>query len=302
LPAGDFAPLVGLSKHTLYLWKKRFAQHGPAGLTDRPRGASSGSKLSEVTKRTIVMLKQLHPDKERRFERARPNQLWQTDLFTFTLSVGGGLQGAPRADRGPLWLDQYNGGVERANRQMAGYQEAVAEFRGRPAGPTREDAETARQLNNELARPAGVRGSTAGELWAAREPISPAQRAAFLATVEDRRAEVRRRWGIAPEEPLTHYPAAAIDRRAVRDALVAHDLLRILPRRRQRPVEGQNLAPSLMTSLGGAGIIQLSVLAAPPAVGGARDSRPHVAAGVQEPYEEAHSSTNKTSASGQNYG
>ncbi len=26
-----------------------------------------------------------HPDKERRFERARPNQLWQTDLFTFIL-------------------------------------------------------------------------------------------------------------------------------------------------------------------------------------------------------------------------
>ena len=26
-----------------------------------------------------------HPDKVRRFERARPNQLWQTDLFTFVL-------------------------------------------------------------------------------------------------------------------------------------------------------------------------------------------------------------------------
>src|SRR5947208_10378088 len=26
-----------------------------------------------------------HPDKVRHFERARPNQLWQTDLFTFTL-------------------------------------------------------------------------------------------------------------------------------------------------------------------------------------------------------------------------
>jgi len=24
LPAGDFAPLMGISKHTLYLWKKRF--------------------------------------------------------------------------------------------------------------------------------------------------------------------------------------------------------------------------------------------------------------------------------------
>ena len=129
LPAGDFAPLVGLSKHTLYLWKKRFAEHGPAGLAERPRGAKLGSKLSEVTRRTIVMLKQAHPewgcqrisdelvrgpalaasaaavarvlheagyqleervtrphpDKVRRFERARPNQLWQTDLFTFVL-------------------------------------------------------------------------------------------------------------------------------------------------------------------------------------------------------------------------
>ena len=65
LPAGDFAPLVGLSKHTLYLWKKRFAQHGPAGLMERPRVASSGSKLPEVTKRTILMLKQLHPDCKR---------------------------------------------------------------------------------------------------------------------------------------------------------------------------------------------------------------------------------------------
>jgi transposase InsO family protein len=129
LPAGDFAPLVGLSKHTLYLWKKRFTEQGPAGLAERPRGAKTGSKLSEVTRRTIVMLKEAHPewgcqrisdelvrgpalaaspkavarvlheagyqleervtrphpDKVRRFERARPNQLWQTDLFTFVL-------------------------------------------------------------------------------------------------------------------------------------------------------------------------------------------------------------------------
>jgi len=129
LPAGDFAPLVGLSKHTLYLWKKQFTRHGPAGLAEHPRGAATGSKLSEVTKRTIVMLKELHPEwgcqrisdelmrgpalaaspaavarvlheagyqvetrptrphpeKVQRFERAKPNQLWQTDLFTFVL-------------------------------------------------------------------------------------------------------------------------------------------------------------------------------------------------------------------------
>jgi transposase InsO family protein len=129
LPAGDFAPLVGISKHTLYAWKKQFAEHGPAGLMERRRGVSSGSRLPEVTKRTILMLKQVHPewgcqrisdellrgpalaasvaavarvlheagyqmeerltrphpDRQRRFERARPNQLWQTDLFTFVL-------------------------------------------------------------------------------------------------------------------------------------------------------------------------------------------------------------------------
>jgi transposase InsO family protein len=130
LPASDFAPLVGISKHTLYAWKKRFEEHGPAGLTDQPRGAPDGSKLPEVTKRTILLLKQAHPDwgcqkisdlllrgpalpasaaavarvlrdagyaleehaahqphepPDHRFERAAPNQLWQTDLFTFML-------------------------------------------------------------------------------------------------------------------------------------------------------------------------------------------------------------------------
>jgi transposase InsO family protein len=129
LPAGDFAPLVGVSKHTLYAWKKRFERQGPAGLLDQPKGGPKGSRMSDLTKRTILMLKQAnptwgcqrisdmllrgpalpaspgavarvlheagyeleevptqpHPDKVRRFERARPNQLWQTDLFTFVL-------------------------------------------------------------------------------------------------------------------------------------------------------------------------------------------------------------------------
>jgi transposase InsO family protein len=129
LPAGDFAALVGLSKHTLYGWKKKFDQLGPGGLMDQTRGGPKGSRVHELTKRTILMLKQAnpewgcqrisdmllrgpalpasaaavsrvlheagyqleeaathpHPDKQRRFERATPNQLWQTDLFTFVL-------------------------------------------------------------------------------------------------------------------------------------------------------------------------------------------------------------------------
>ena len=129
LPAGDFAALVGVSKHTLYAWKKKFDTQGPAGLMDQPRGGPAGSKLPDLTKRTILLLKQAnpefgcqkisdlllrgpalpaspaavarvlheagyeleevstrpHPDHVRSFERAQPNQLWQTDLFSFVL-------------------------------------------------------------------------------------------------------------------------------------------------------------------------------------------------------------------------
>lgn len=129
LPAGDFAALVGISKHTLYAWKAKFDKDGPGGLIDQARGAAKGSKLPELTRRTILMLKQNHPDwgcqrisdmltrgpalpasagavarvlreagyevqeeptkphpdHVRHFERAKANQLWQTDLFTFVL-------------------------------------------------------------------------------------------------------------------------------------------------------------------------------------------------------------------------
>jgi transposase InsO family protein len=129
LPAGDFAPLIGVSDAALYKWKRLFEEHGPAGLEEGRRGAPSGSKISEPTRRAILMLKQLrpdwgqdrihyelqrtkglaaspgaiakvlaeegyevvevspkrHPPTIRNFERARANQLWQTDLFTFVL-------------------------------------------------------------------------------------------------------------------------------------------------------------------------------------------------------------------------
>jgi transposase InsO family protein len=129
LPARDFSALVGISQHTLYAWKSRFDAEGPAGLQDRSRGPRRGSRLSDGTRRAIVLMKQAHPEwgqdrihnmllrtegfaaspgaigrvleeegyvvedvptkphapKVQRFERAKPNQLWQTDLFTFVL-------------------------------------------------------------------------------------------------------------------------------------------------------------------------------------------------------------------------
>lgn len=129
LPANDFGALVGVSNHTLYGWKRAFDEEGPGGLMDKSRGGPRGMKLHELTKRTILMLKEKnpewgvqrisdmllrgpalpaspttvakvlheagykleevatkpHPDKVRSFERAKANQLWQTDLFTFVL-------------------------------------------------------------------------------------------------------------------------------------------------------------------------------------------------------------------------
>jgi len=130
LPARDYGALVGISRHTLYAWQKRFADHGPAGLEDGKRGGPRGSRLDEITKRAILMMKAAHPEygterisalllrgpalaaspgavgrvlkeagyelaeaptrphgqeEPKGFERAKPNQLWQTDLFTFVL-------------------------------------------------------------------------------------------------------------------------------------------------------------------------------------------------------------------------
>lgn len=61
LPATDFAPLLGISAAALYKWKRLFEEHGPAGLEEK-RGAPTGSKLPEVTKRAILLLKSAHPD------------------------------------------------------------------------------------------------------------------------------------------------------------------------------------------------------------------------------------------------
>jgi hypothetical protein len=106
-------------------------------------------------------------------------------------------------------------------------------------------------------------------LWNERTPITPAERFCFLTTVAQRRAEVREHWSIPLDEDLEHYPGAAVDRRAVRDALLAHDLLKIHPRRkrgRHRNSEANQLAQHAV----GAGTIESTQqLLPPPTIGGA---------------------------------
>jgi len=99
-----------------------------------------------------------------------------------------------------------------------------------PRRPTCDDADAARLHSNELAHPQGWRGPTAGELWDQHTPILPDERDAFLASVAAQRLTARAASNFAADARLSGDATAAVDRRAIRDALLAHDLLRIHPR------------------------------------------------------------------------
>jgi transposase len=83
LSAGDFAAMVGISKHTLYKQNKQFERHGPAGLLDTPKGKRA-SRLPDLTRRSILMLKEDHPD-------------WGCQRISDMLMRGPGLGASPSA-------------------------------------------------------------------------------------------------------------------------------------------------------------------------------------------------------------
>jgi len=76
-------------------------------------------------------------------------------------------------------------------------------------------------------------------MWDQHTPILPNEHAAFLASVAVRRVTAHAAWNFTANASLTHYEAAAVDRRAIRDALLAHDLLRIHHRRPPRSARVQ---------------------------------------------------------------
>lgn len=61
LAAREFAALTGVTKESLYAWRRKFLLEGPAGLMEKPRGTPRGSRLPDLTQRTILMLKEAHP-------------------------------------------------------------------------------------------------------------------------------------------------------------------------------------------------------------------------------------------------
>lgn len=192
----------------------------------------------------------------------------------------------------------YNGGVERANGQLASYQEAIAAAQGRPGLPTCGDAEQARQTANALARPDGWRGLTAQELWQERAAITEVERMTFLASVAAERQLARAALHLPEQGDLGHYQAAAIDRRAVRDALVEHGLLVIEPRRRAR--RRAKIDSALAHQEGGAVILPVASVAVELPTSNPDTPESHFASRETQPSVRVPFSTNKSTDSGQN--
>jgi len=187
----------------------------------------------------------------------------------------------------------YNGGVERANGQLASYQEAAAAAQGRAGLPTCADAEQARRLANELARPGGWRAPTAHELWEHRPALTEEDRSRFLVTMTQQRQLARAALHLEDGLELEHYAAAAVDRRAVRDALLAHGLLAIAPRRRIQS------AKAVAPNESGACILQAASVTASASGGDRGAPETHVASLEPQPVGRVHCSTINSDAGGQ---
>jgi len=131
----------------------------------------------------------------------------------------------------PPYTPEYNGSIEAGICSLATRTEAEAARQGRPTFSTWEDAAVAQHKANETARPRGPRGPTPGQLWRARTPILPAERTLFRDALARHRTEARREAGFTPEETLKPWKQRALDRCAIRRALVERGYLYFWRRR-----------------------------------------------------------------------
>jgi transposase InsO family protein len=125
----------------------------------------------------------------------------------------------------PPRLPRYNGSCEAGIGSMKARTYHEAARGGRPGEWTCEDAEAARLQANQTARPWGAFGPTPAEAWDGRQRLGAAERSAFAAAVRWHEREARRAQGYAPDARLDRTAQAALNRVALREALVACSLL-----------------------------------------------------------------------------
>jgi putative transposase len=125
----------------------------------------------------------------------------------------------------PPHTPSYNGAIEAGIGALKARTAAHAARHGRPGCWTWDDVAAARCEANAGARPRGPAGPTPDEAWAARAAISTVERRSFAALVEDDRCTARRDLGLPTAGPLPVLTGRALDRIAIRRALVERGVL-----------------------------------------------------------------------------
>jgi hypothetical protein len=130
----------------------------------------------------------------------------------------------------PYW-PRYNGAIEAGIASLKTRTEDHAKRHGRPACWTCDDVEAARLEANATARPKGPEGPTPDRLWDARVLLTADDRTLFGTSVSQERITARVELGLSIEAELAVLDDRAVDRQAIRRALVEHDYL-LFSRRR----------------------------------------------------------------------
>ena len=125
----------------------------------------------------------------------------------------------------PPRTPSYNGAIEAGIGSLKARTAAHAARHGRSGWWTFDDVAAACLEANATARPRGPAGPTPDEVWAARASIAPADRVALAALVEEHRCTARRELVLPPTGPLPVMTDRAVDRVAIRCALVERGVL-----------------------------------------------------------------------------
>ena len=134
----------------------------------------------------------------------------------------------------PPGLPSYNGSREAGIGSLKLRASESAARRGCAWRWSSDDLEAARLRMDEEGSPSCNPAAIPRELWERRAPIQPAERKALLARYRYHEARERRAEGIANELVMAHYEQAAVDRVAIRRALVDEGLL-VIRRKRISP-------------------------------------------------------------------
>jgi transposase InsO family protein len=129
----------------------------------------------------------------------------------------------------PQW-PRYNGAIEAGIGSLKTRTELHAARQGNPSAWTSDDLAAAVFEANSLVR---YRGRRPADVWSERTPIRSSERASFQLATERHRFIERTEQKLNMEEHLDHWRESALDRNAVRRALVEHGYL--LFRRRRLP-------------------------------------------------------------------